>query len=123
MYLSSASFPGGFKVDHEYRVEAWHPNFNEVSAEATCPPPLANIVAMNIETSSVMISMDEDPLHVDTLFYRRGDSMFDNEMLKCNFDPTDLLAEERLASFRIVPDDSLRYNENFWLEDIAELSI
>ena len=120
-YLPSASFPGGFKVDHEYRVEAYHPSYTDISAEAICPPPLSNIVAMNIETSSVMLSMDDDSSHVDTLFYRRGESMFDNEMLKCNFDPTNLLAEERLASFRIVPDDSLRYNENFWLEDTTKV--
>jgi len=120
-YLPSASFPSGFKVDHKYRIEVYHPDYNDISAEAVCPPPLSDIVAMNIETSSVMLSMDDDPLHVDTLFYRRGESMFDNEMLKCNFDPTDLLAEERLASFRIVPDDSLRYNENFWLEDTTKV--
>ncbi|MCK5760736.1 MAG: DUF4249 family protein, partial [Candidatus Delongbacteria bacterium] len=119
-YLPSIDFPGGFKVDHEYRVEAYHLNYTEISAEATCPPPLTDIVATNIETHSVMLSMDDSLSYVDTLFYRRGDSMFDNEMLKCNFDPSDLLAEERLASFRIVPDDSLRYNENFWLEDTTK---
>ncbi len=117
----SFPFPGGFKVDHEYRVEAYHPNYTEISAEATCPPPLTNIVAMNIEAGSIMSSIEEDPSYVDTLFYRRGDSMFDNEMLKCNFDYLDLVAEERLATFRIVPDDSLRYNENFWLEDTTKV--
>ena len=60
-------------------------------------------------------------MHVDTLFYRRGESMFDNEMIKCDFDYFDLVAEDRLASFRVIPDDSLKTNENFWLEDTTKI--
>ncbi|MBN2789628.1 MAG: DUF4249 family protein [Candidatus Delongbacteria bacterium] len=120
-YLDRMIFSGGFKPGFEYKLEAYHSGFISVSAQTVCPPPLTNIFATNPETSLPILSIDQAPTVIDTLLYRRGESIFDNEMLKCNFDPEILLEEDRLASFMIVPDDTLKSDQNFWLEDTTKV--
>ncbi|MDA3885681.1 MAG: DUF4249 family protein [Candidatus Delongbacteria bacterium] len=121
-YLDSTVFSGGFKEGYRYRVEAYHSGYTSVSAQTICPPPLTNIVVSNPETLLPILSIDQAPTIIDTLLYRRGESIFDNEMFKCNFDPSLLLQEERLASYTIIPDDTLKSNQDFWLEDTTKVN-
>jgi hypothetical protein len=111
-YLPEADFPEGFMTGYTYRIEALHEDFEKITAETVCPPPLDNIVAKNIETGSIL-----DPAVTDTVYYRRGRSYDDIKFYSCSFDSLPVILDERMASYRIIPDDLYRYDETFWLED------
>lgn len=111
-YLPEADFPEGFMTGYTYRIEALHEDFEKITAETVCPPPLDNIVAKNIETGSIL-----DPAVTDTVYYTRGRSYDDIKFYSCSFDSLPVILDERMASYRIIPDDLYRYDETFWLED------
>jgi len=119
-YLPKSSFSGGFKVGNSYRLEVQHDDFDNISAETVCPPPLTEIKVTKIENNSEMTSMTEDPSAVDTLYYRRGESFDDIKLVLCTFDSLSILLEERMASYRLVPDEICRIDTSFWLEDTTE---
>jgi len=119
-YLPQTDFPGGFMTGYSYRIEAAHNDFDAVSAETVCPPPLDDVVVKNTETDTEMISIIEDPSAVDTLYYRRGQSFDDIKLVSCSFDSLSILFDERMASYRIVPDDICRTDTSFWMEDTTE---
>jgi len=119
-YLSDIGFPGGFRTGYSYRIEAAHNDFDAVSAETVCPPPLDDVVVKNTETDTEMISVIEDPSAVDTLHYRRGQSFDDIKLVSCSFDSLSILFDERMASYRIIPDEICRIDTSFWTEDTTE---
>lgn len=119
-YMPKTGFPGGFRTGYSYRIEAAHDDFNAVSAETVCPPPLEDVVVKNTETDTEMISITEDPSAVDTLYYRRGQSFDDIKLVSCSYDSLSILFDERMASYRIVPDDICRTDTSFWMEDTTE---
>ena len=119
-YLPQTGFPGGFRTGYSYRIEAAHEDYNAVSAETVCPPPLEDVTVKNIVNDTEMISITEDPSAVDTLYYRRGQSFDDIKLVSCSFDSLSIIFEERMASYRIVPDEICRIDTSFWLEDTTE---
>lgn len=116
-YLPQSGFPDGFKTGYAYRVEALHDDYDKVYAETVCPPPLDSIRAVNLQTGQTLISEAEDPLAVDTVYYERGLSYDDIKLYNCSFDSIPVILDERMASYRIIPNDLYRYDETFWLED------
>jgi len=119
-YLPETGFPGGFKEGYSYMIEAVHPDYAMIHAETVCPPELTDITVSNSATGVEMVSLTEDPSAVDTLYYKRGESFDDLELVSCRFDSLPILFENRMASFRIVPDEICRTDTSFWLEDTTE---
>jgi len=119
-YMPETDFTGGFKTGYTYRIEAVHPDYGMIYAETVCPPELTDITVSNSVTGAEMVSLTEDPLAVDTLYYKRGESFDDLELVSCRFDSLLILFEDRMASYRIVPDEICRTDTSFWLEDTTE---
>ncbi len=119
-YLPDTDFPTGFRTGYSYRIGVGHDDYDALYAEAVCPPELPGISVTDPRTGLAMTSIAEDPAVVDTLYYRRGESLDDIKLMDCRFDSLLILAEERMASFRIVPDEICRIDTSFWLEDTTE---
>ncbi|MDY0017023.1 MAG: DUF4249 family protein [Candidatus Delongbacteria bacterium] len=119
-FLPEADFPDRFITGYSYRIDVTHNDHEAIYAESVCPPELTGIIVKNVEKDAEMVSIEEDPSAVDTLFYRRGESFDDIELMRCRFDSLIILAEHRMASFRIVPDEICRIDTSFWLEDTTE---
>ncbi|HXK49660.1 MAG TPA: DUF4249 family protein [Clostridiales bacterium] len=119
-YLPSSDFPGGFKTGYSYRIEVLHDDSDDIYAETVCPPELTGITVKNVKSDTEMTSLYEDSLATDTVYYERGESFDDLKLISCEFDSLLILAEERMASFRIVPDEICRIDTSFWLEDTTK---
>ena len=119
-YLREGDFTEGFKEDFYYKIEVSHDDYDDIYAETVCPPELLDITVKNTENDEQIASMTEDPLAVDTIYYRRGLSFGDIKLIECRFDSLPILFEERMASFRIVPDEICRLDTSFWLEDTTK---
>lgn len=119
-YLTEADFPEGFKEGYFYKLVISHDGYDEIYAETVCPPELTGITVKNTENDEQIASMTESPGSVDTVYYRRGVSFDDIKLIECRFDSLPVLLEERMASFRIVPDEICRLDTSFWLEDTTK---
>ncbi len=119
-FLPDADFADKFRPMHTYRLDVYHEDHGRISAQTVCPPELGIFSVKNVEKNSEMVPAEEDPLAVDTLYYRRGDGFDDFEMVRCRFDSLLILADQRMASYRIVPDEISRTDTSFWLEDTTE---
>ena len=111
-YLDEIGFLEGFKPGYTYRIEVSHPDFESISAETVCPPQLEGIRATNNESGVEM-----SPNIVDTIFYRRGESYNDINLISCAFDSIAIMDQDRIAGYKIVPDEICRLDTSLWLED------
>ncbi|MBN2857985.1 MAG: DUF4249 family protein [Candidatus Delongbacteria bacterium] len=119
-YLLRSDFPGGFQEGYFYKLEVSHADYDDIYSETVCPPELLDITVKNSENDIEIASINEDPSAVDTVYYRRGTGFDDIKLIECRFDSLPVLTEERMASFRIVPDEICRLDTAFWLEDTTK---